>query len=161
MSRYRNGTQLLGDMVARATRPALKKRGFAEERLLLEWNKIVGDEFAHRTAPQKLAHDRHGKQAAVLHIICEPAWAIELQYFEPVILEKIASYFGYRAVERLHITQHPLPKSAKPAQIKDTSQIALDAATKQQLGHIQDPELRHALQRLAQSRQSESDSGNT
>lgn len=101
----------IGNLLERITRPANKKRGFTEQRLLTEWAQIVGPELAAYSIPQKIAYNRHANNAAALHILVTPAWAIEIQYMEPVILERIATFFGYNAVTRLIIHQGMTPPS--------------------------------------------------
>ncbi len=153
MSKRTYKSSAVGDLVARITKPALQKRGFTEQKLLLEWSSVVGPELARHTIPDKMVFDRHGKQAAQLHILCDPAWAMELQYLEPVLLEKIASYFGHKAVERIIIRQHPLPPAKAKAPAKPTATAPLNDTTREQLSHVADDELREALSRLAASRE--------
>ena len=38
--------------------------------------------------------------------------AMELQHFEPVLVERINAYFGYPAVARVKLIQGPLPAPA-------------------------------------------------
>lgn len=144
----------IGELVGRVTRPAFRKRGFMEEKLLHSWPLIIGEELARHTVPTKLAIDRYGRSGAKLHVICEPAWATELLYLQPVILEKIASFAGYRAVESLVITQQPLPARPASASTSKTApdQTPLDDSTNAQLDTIADEDIRNALKRLALSR---------
>lgn len=128
-----------------------RKRGFAESRLLTDWPQIVGAAFAQHCAPQKLSFpkDQHG---ATLHILCESGWATELQFQEPVLLDKIATFFGYRAVGAIRIHQAPLPsKPPKPtAPVHYNADDAPDSL-KQNVSHIEDGELKDALLRLGLS----------
>ncbi len=103
----------LNTLTERLLRPAGRRRGFAEGRLLADWPLIVGEELASHAIPQKIA--RRGNHPGSLHIITEPAWALELQYMEPVILERIATFFGYRLIARLVIHQAPVPQPKPPA----------------------------------------------
>lgn len=96
----------------RITRPANRKRGFAEQRLLSEWPTIVGSELARHAVPQKMIHRTDGGS---LHLLVESAWATEIQYSEALILERIASFFGHRAVSRLVLHQGPVPATTPRA----------------------------------------------
>ena len=94
-------------LLERITQPATRKRGFAEHRLLADWVKIIGPELATHAIPQKIVHNQ--QSGGCLHIIVEPAWAMEVHYMEPLILERIATFFGYRSITRLTLHQGPLP----------------------------------------------------
>lgn len=140
-------TQTLDKLMQRITRPAKRKRGFAEERILMEWATIVGPALAQYTVPQKMTFEKNQQTGGRLYILAEPAWAMELQYMEPVVLDKIAGFFGYRAVSRLIIKQGPVvhkqTKATKPkicTENKPLPELPSD---------VEDDELRNALQKLA------------
>lgn len=139
----------LKDLVNNVTKPAMQKRGFYESRLLSEWPQIVGDTIANYCIPQTIVHDRYEREGNKLHLLVDPAWALEVQYMEAVMIERIATYFGYRAIERIVITQSPIaskPVTSKPA---TEQSIALNEATEVMLSHIEDDTLREALTKLA------------
>ena len=46
---------------------------------------------------------------------CLTAWRLKQQGMQPVIIERINSYFGYRAVARLSMIRGPLPPRRDPA----------------------------------------------
>lgn len=140
----------LSQAMEKITKPLFKKRGFVESRLITEWPQIVGAQMAAHCSPEKLVFDRWNQTGAKLHLVTESSWALELQHMEPVLLEKIAGFFGFKAVERLVIRQGQLPQKSVPRvrSVADAQAIAnttLPAA-------IQDDELRLALQRLAHAR---------
>lgn len=101
----------LKDVIEKASRPILKKRGFSEARIISDWNIIVGSELANYALPVRMQFLRGQTIGGTLTISTHPAYALELQQLTPQILEKIASYFGYRAIERIVIEQqyHALP----------------------------------------------------
>lgn len=135
-------------LVSKNTHKAFGKRGFAEGRLLLEWSKIVGNEIAQYCVPQKLARDRHGRGAAVLHLDVLPAFVLEIQQMEPVLLETISTYAGYRAVDRIMLHQtHTLPTAPETQHVPEPSaeDIAYASAQTEAVG---DDALKAALTRL-------------
>jgi hypothetical protein len=153
--RYSSFPQSLGTLVERATRPAGRKRGFAEIRLLSDWGLIVGEELAAYTIPQKISQSKN--QPATLHVMVEPAWAMELQYMEPVVLERIAGFFGYRLISRIVIHQGPIPpRAAAPQLVPDTEPLP---DTELFAGH-EDGALKDALRRLGASIHNRSDTCN-
>lgn len=138
MSRYSrmiNGRQALANLIKKPINKAQRKRGFAEGRLLTEWPKIVGPALSAHCIPQKLSYpkDQHG---ATLHLLCEAGWATELQFQNELLCDKIATFFGYRAVGAIRIHQGPLPKTeqktAKPSaiSIQETDDALTDALTR-------------------------------
>lgn len=90
--------------------PAIKERGFAEARILTHWPQIVGAQLAAQTRPVAI-RGAHG--ARVLQVMVSPAFAMQLHYSHPAILERIATFVGFRAVGSLQITQRALPVSSE------------------------------------------------
>ncbi len=84
-------------------------------------------------------------------MLAASARALELQHMEPQILEKIATYFGYAAVTRIHLTQTSsalLRKEAKPAPKRKADPDNRLAALAAQ---CEDESLRNALLSLART----------
>ena len=139
---------LLGKLIPHTAAKAFGKRGFAEGNVLLHWPKIVGEHVASFCVPQKLARDRHGRGAAVLHVDVLPGFALELQQMEPVILETISTYAGYRAVERLQLHQtYYLPQSEEIPKTPPPTAAQSERAAKE-TESVKDEPLRNALSRL-------------
>ncbi|MBM3619024.1 MAG: DUF721 domain-containing protein [Alphaproteobacteria bacterium] len=136
-----------------ATRPAFKKYGIVQARLTTDWLNIVGPVLAQKALPTRIQFAKGRKDGGTLFLDVATGWALEIQHLEPVILEKIATYFGYRAVERIHITQRPLPmqnEKAKaaptPAPLSASAQEKLEKTLEQ----VTDPDLRAALEKLGE-----------
>lgn len=99
------GPRPLSRMVPDVAGKALGKRGLAYGPLMTEWASIVGPHLAARALPEKLAFPRGGaRENAVLHVRAAPAFALEIQHLEPLIIERINGYFGYAAVARLKLS---------------------------------------------------------
>lgn len=153
MSKYHrmiNGKQDLSSLIKKPLKKIQRKRGFAESRLLTDWDLIVGKALAQHCAPQKLSFpkDQHG---ATLHVICASGWATELQFQSEVICDKIATFFGYRAVGAIRIHQAPLPERTPP---KEKAAINVEDATdalQSAVSEVEDDELRLQLLRLGLS----------
>lgn len=113
--RYSQLPTPLHKAVETVTKPAFRKHGLAESRIVTQWPQIAGSVLAGKTLPTRIAYAKGQKDNGTLHLTVAPGWALEVQHLEPVILEKIATFFGYRAVGKLRITQAPLPlKQEKP-----------------------------------------------
>lgn len=131
---------------------AIGRRGFAEAALITDWDTIVGKELALVSQPEKLAFSPGERSNGTLHIRVQGGVATELQHLEPLVVERINSHFGYRAIARLKFTHAPLRQptprrvSQKPAQLKSSPEqrAALDSV----LASVDDQEVRAALHRL-------------
>lgn len=151
--RYSRHATPLHSAVEAATKPVFKKRGIAESRLITEWPQIAGQVLADKTLPKRIAYGKGQRDNGTLHITVAPGWALEVQHLEPIILEKIATFFGYRAVAKLHITQAPLPikpqrkRRAAPPPLSPAAEKTLHAVT----AHVQDAELKALLDSLGEA----------
>jgi hypothetical protein len=94
--------------------PAARRRGFAEASLLADWSSIVGPVLARRCQPMRIDHPPGRRQAGTLLLQASGGVAIELQHGAPQLIERINTYFGYRAVRQLRLLQMPLPPTGAP-----------------------------------------------
>jgi len=142
----------LGSAVAKIAAPVLGRRGFGEAQVILEWPSVVGETLARETLPVKLAFARGDRLDGTLHLRVAPGAALEIQHLEPLILERINGFFGYRAVARLAIRQGPLPRPAPSGPPKQRPLAKSEsAALEKKLEDIKDPELRAAMERLGRA----------
>jgi len=130
----------LAECIDQAAKPALAKHDGVETRLLRHWETIVGPQLAGCCLPYSAAFPPGKRQGGTLTLQVAPSHALEVQHMQPQILEKLAVYFGYRAITALRLRQAPLP--AKPAG------NAPRTAT---------PDMQEKLGRLAQALLSDSD----
>jgi len=130
----------------------LGKRGFAEAQLVAQWPAIIGDALADSVSPEKLSFSRGERREGTLHLRVAPGVALEIQHREPVLVERINAFFGYRAVARLALRQGPPPRASRPAPplrraLKAEERQSLD----RQLADLGHPELKAALARLGEA----------
>ena len=140
--------------------PALRKRGFAQARLITEWPAIVGEMLARETVPQKLVFQRGSKTDAVLHLRVASGFALELQHIAPQIIDRINGFFGFRAVADLRYQQGPIPpqrisRRMTPPRLSDTDEAYLQDS----LNDIDDPDLKQALVKLGRAVRTGRDAG--
>lgn len=148
----RHVPKTLRQCVQKAARHSFKQYGFAEQRILSDWPLIVGEQFAAVSLPQQLSFPAGKKNGGTLTIHVSGSWASEVQHMEPYILEKIAAYFGYRAVARIKIVQAPLPPAARntpsaPLPLPEAAKGQLQALT----AGIADTALQRSLQLLGEA----------
>jgi hypothetical protein len=141
------GLTALGETIAAVASPILGgSRGFVGTRVVAEWASIVGEQLADRSLPERVVRSRPGQGGGTLHVrISSGALAVELQHLEPLIVERVNTYFGYQAVTRLKLKHGPIPErtinSAPPRSLAPD-----DAATvEDSVSAIADPTLRDAL----------------
>jgi len=148
--RYSLFPKALAKTLADVTKPVFKKHGFAEHRILTEWPLIAGEELAAWSQPQKLVMHRGKHEGGTLHVLVASARALELQHLQPMILDRIAAYFGHQAVTRIVFTQtHTVfHKPVKPAMAKKP---APDKAFIAPVEACEDEALRNALKSLGET----------
>src|ERR1044071_8274816 len=158
LGRAASGPRPIGTYAARALDPSARARGFATTALLSEWPAIVGAELAEFTKPDRLVRPRRREDAeepspkkswrpegAVLVLRVEGPRAIEVQHRSGPILERVNTYFGYRAVVEMRILQAPVTR--KMPRVPSPS-APVEADTLPPSAPIEDERLRKALSRL-------------
>ncbi|MEX1034454.1 MAG: DciA family protein [Sneathiella sp.] len=148
----RAGPRAIASLVGKSSRAALIRRGFAQADILTHWPAIVGPNLANFSSPEKLSYSRQSNKEATLRIRVAPGWAPEFQHFEPLIVERINSFFGYRAVARLQLIQAPVQKpetrtKTPPAPLSVTQENWI----KETIKNITDESLKKRLEAVATS----------
>ncbi len=140
------GPRGLAAIIPKVTRGLFGSRGFAEAGVLTDWPDIVGQPLADHTCPERLGRD------GVLRIRVDGGMALELAHLEPVLLARIASYIGYRAVTRLALVQGPVPpRPRRPVRAVRALGEDEEAALNARLADTEDTALRAALERLGRA----------
>jgi hypothetical protein len=148
----------IGAYASRALDPAARARGFATTAILSEWPALVGAELAEFTMPDRVVWPRRRDEAeadvppqgrrgegAILVLRVEGPRAIEVQHRSGQILERVNSYFGYRAVAEMRILQAPVAREAASPAPEDPK---IDPDALPEGARIEDGGLRAALLRL-------------
>ncbi len=140
----------LADLVGRTVSDAFARQGFAAVEIVTHWREIVGDELARRSAPVKLTWPRRDDpdSVGVLQIRVEGAYALEIQHLQPVIIERVNQYFGWRCVGRLAIRQGPVvAKKQRPTRAREPSPEEVRKA-REAIGEFEDEALAQSVARL-------------
>jgi len=150
-SKPTRGLRSIAAAVDRVARPMLRRRGMAAARILTDWAEIVGPDLAAYSLPERLVPGAHG-HGGTLHVRVSGGLAIELQHLEPLVVERINSHFGYKAVAGLRLVQGPLPRAnVSPPVARRPIPAAEDAALTARLEGIADTDLRDALAGLGRA----------
>jgi len=159
--RRQGGLRALGGSLRSVTKRAFARRGLTSADIARQWPSIVGSELAAHCRPRQLRFPKPGEAVdGRLTLRVAPGWALQVQHLEPLVLERINGFFGYRAVARLVLQQGPIaaPLSAGGAGTGNTRRKApagppapLDRGLAAKLSTVADPELRQALENLGRS----------
>jgi hypothetical protein len=84
---------------------ALQSRGFGEHDIARHWQKIVGTELSEHCKPVKLIRRSKTEREGKLYVRAKGAHALEVQYNEPLILERLAAFYGFTIAHRIIILQ--------------------------------------------------------
>lgn len=103
----------LSQCIEPITRPVLKTQGLAGSLIISEWPSIIGEKLSAHCIPQKLSFPPGKKTDGTLRIAVENGFATELQHLQPVILERLSTYFGYKAVAQVIIAHTYTPELEK------------------------------------------------
>lgn len=144
--------ELIDDCIA----PALAAQGFAGRAIVSLWPEIVGERLGARSRPLKIDWPRRrpapgeASEPATLVVRVEGAFALEMQQLGPLVIERVNTHLGWRAVGKLVLKQGPVaaPAPPKPAPVLDAASAA---RVEQQVAPIADEGLRDALARLGRA----------
>jgi len=142
----------LGQHVSRLTKRAFGRRGFADGAIVAEWKSVIGEHLSNLSEPERITYPQGKRAGGTLHLrIASGSIAVELQHLEPLLIERINGYFGYKAVEKIRLIQAPLAKlpgkKAPPERPPLDEKKAREVANV--LSDVDDPDLHEALNRLA------------
>lgn len=118
-----------------------KAQGFAQSQLITRWADVVGPQWAEDSLPLKLSFPPGSSSEGTLTLAIDGALAPEFKQLEPVILERIAAVFGYRAVARLRFVHQDLaalrrqhrPPAIAPAPLPADQAAEVEAISHQRL----------------------------
>ncbi|MBI2707158.1 MAG: DUF721 domain-containing protein [Proteobacteria bacterium] len=138
----------LGLYTQKIVKPVFKARGLMEGRIITHWSQIVGEKFASLAIPEKITFPKGKRSEGTLHLSVTSAGSLLLHFSQDLILEQINTFFGYKALIKLHMTHGFVP----PPAISPKASLALSQEEKEwvetQTHHIFDPDLKKCLEKL-------------
>jgi hypothetical protein len=150
----------LSEGLAPIVKKLLGRKGFLQSDLFYEWKHIVGEETSSYSLPQKLTFKK-GEQTDGTLFIAVPSgvFATELLHRKLSLIEKINTYFGYKAVSELRFSVNDAffadedDKSIKNADKQEKTLVTSEQKkyiTELTEG-ISNNDLKNCLQRLGES----------
>lgn len=142
----------LGFYTQKIVKPVFKARGLMEGKIITHWPQIVGERFARIALAEKITFPKGKKIEGTLHLSVTSSGALLLHYAQDLILEQVNTFFGYKALSKLHMTHDFIP-SEKPIPKPSLAPLSQEewAWLEDQTRTIIDPELRESLKRLGEA----------
>jgi hypothetical protein len=141
------GAKVLRNCITPLIEPICKKQGFINASLILDWSKIVGNDFANLCQAVKVVFPFGKTTEGCLHLQTTSSMASVLTYQEPLILQKVNQYYGYQAVTKLHIFHKSTSIQKKPLKKKQNI-VQLEALPLEDFKEIEHDPLKEALANL-------------
>ena len=120
----------IAESLKNINRKFLYKFGKLDYTIHSKWTEIVGSFFVNYSEPLKISSildsvDENGSNIyeRYLHVNVSPAAAIEFQHFQDKIVEKVNSYFGYKAIKGIKIHQQYIKNKNTEKNIKNINLI--------------------------------------
>ena len=148
MRKLRRQAQPLSSLIGKITAKSFESRGLVAAGIAAEWPAIVGEAVAASSWPQRLGRD------GTLRVCVSGPVAVELQHLEPQILERIAAFYGYRAVTRIaYVNSAPSPRPPRVSERRTPPKIDSESAARVEtaVDSTRDHRLRSALAALGQA----------
>lgn len=149
-SERRMGLRNVAPLVGNLTRPLVRKRGFFQTEIILHWAEIVGRDLEQFTMPLKYTPPpKESIAGGTLLIRVVGPVALELQHRMPQIIERVNSYFGYRAVNKITMLQGDISRPERTVHVPtNVPEGEITKTSEENLAKIEDPHLREVLTRL-------------
>ncbi len=153
VGQYLPGLRPISGAINKLTAPIYAKYGLVKSRIITDWDIIAGKTIATQSKPLNLYFKGEAKNNGLLVVeVYNSSLAMQMLYMEPIIIEKISTYFGYKVVSKIKIQQKPMSRNSlanKPAAIKEKRPINQDILL--MINNIEDPELKKSLQNLLEA----------
>ncbi len=144
-------TRAIGSILPKVTKTAFRRQGFADVDIVADWPSIIGKKWGVLTFPEKLRFGKN-KQPGTLYLRADSSGtAMLIKHVELELIERVNTYFGYKAVKNLKISQGMLVQQSPIKQAKALPKQELDSNTKQAISDIKNESLREALNKLGAS----------
>ncbi len=153
---WRMAAKPLAELIDACIAPVLAAQGFAGRAIVSLWPEIVGERLAERSRPLKIDWPKRrpapgeAAEPATMVVRVESAFALEMQQLGQLVVERVNTHLGWRAVGKLVLKQGPvaIAVTAKPVPPLDAAAVG---RIDRQVAHVEDEGLRDALARLGRA----------
>ena len=141
------GPKALRNCMTPILEPICKRQGFVNASVILDWSKIVGNDFANLCGAMKVVFPFGKTSEGCLHVQTTSSMASVLTYQEPLILQKVNQYYGYQAITKLRIFHKSTSIQKKNPKRKE-DELKLEALPLEDFKEIPYDPLKQALANL-------------
>jgi hypothetical protein len=143
------GALNISQTVRHITKKIVGKKGFVEVDIISKWETIVGKELAENVIPQKIIFKKGRRDGGTLYVlVSNGAFALELQHKEQVVISRINSFFGYRAIEKINISQGYWEVKKQEKKENKIDKIEKNEKVEKTVSSIENQELKDTLEKL-------------
>ncbi len=151
--------QSIGDTIRKVNRSYSSKLKKIDYIVHSKWPEIVGSYFAEQSEPLHITkipdyENDFGEKVFknILNVSVSPAAALEFQHFKSKILEKINSFFGYKAIIEIKIQQNFVSKNITSNELKNNNLTDNESeAINDEVNIMKNQELKNSLKNLGLS----------
>ena len=144
----------MGAVMAPLAKKMLGRKAFAEADVIASWKEIVGEDTAAFSLPVRVDFKKGERTGGVLFVeVASGAFALEMQLKSRLVIDKVNTFFGYEAVQRLKILQNPAVVSQQPLYKPEKKLVtaAEENYIRKMSEDIKHPELCSAVQDLGRA----------
>jgi len=151
--RRRSYPKAIGQTVGRFTRSVFGRRGLADGAIVRDWQTIAGAALAAHSQPERIIYPTRKRSGGILHLrVDSGSFATEIQHQAPLLVERINTYFGFKAVRGLKLIQAPIERRPEPKQ-PPTKPLdgTQEGVLRDRLENVADADLKAALDGLGRA----------
>jgi hypothetical protein len=152
------GKRSLSAVIDSVTKEYRSEHGDVLYNLIKLWANIVGEKLARVTMPVKLQFGNGNKNGTLIIEVLSPAFSLEVQAMENIIVQKVAVFFGYQSVSRIRVKASNNRSRFQQLKVDVRKELEKEDLMPQELelmnsviDEIEDEELRAILQSLQES----------
>lgn len=123
-----------------------KKEFILINNLVKNWSELIGKKYSPFCYPKSVNFDKNGKNAKLTIAVYNSSIAMFLESNSEIILEKIASFYGFKSINKIVIKQEPKEIKIGIDEIKLAKEQ--ESFLQEKLMQIEDQELAKTLERL-------------
>lgn len=102
--RFKYGPNEISNSLMNVIKSFGKKYGFINSDIILNWELITGADLSKLLLPVKIAFPMNERKNGVLWVkIKNASMSAVVQYQFPVIIDRVNTYFGYRAIAQVKL----------------------------------------------------------
>ena len=151
----------IGETLTKINKTYSNKYGRVEFLIISKWPQIVGTFFSNHSEPDRISRTIDGFSEFdepiyknFLHVKVSPAAAVEFQHYKDTIIEKINSFFGYKAITDLRLQQNFIPEKKITRNVNVSNQTISEEekiSIKSEIDNIKNKDLEKSIVNLGAS----------